>query len=380
MSNSPFNEIPIELLQLDLENPRFGLLPATDQLEAIRILVANANIRELWSSIAVSGFLRFEPLIAIPSQDDPDHFIVIEGNRRLAACKTLLDPTLLNGASLKRVPILNDEQRTQIATLPVMVVRERSDADAFIGFKHVNGPATWSSLAKARFGVRMLEDLSDKRSKREKLAELSNKLGDSRNLLLRVFVGYKIYRQALELEIVEEPPDNGKPIEFSHLYTMLNNPPTREFLGLPEGPLSEESIVDNPIHETHHEPLRELFGWLYGGNSVIRSQGTDRPKLQKVIASSEGLDALRTTGDLNYAYGAAGLDAIDWDQKVSTCLHNARMVDDGAIEILEFLSSEDAASVLSRVMKAELHLKSVSAKLQGRAQTSDPTPRQGPKE
>lgn len=95
MSDPLYAEIPTDRLHLDLTNPRFGLFEAHDGDEALRLLVNGANIKELWASITSSKFERYEPLIAIEHDERPGDYIVIEGNRRLAACQTLLRPEAL---------------------------------------------------------------------------------------------------------------------------------------------------------------------------------------------------------------------------------------------------------------------------------------------
>lgn len=358
-------EVPIDELSLDLENPRFGLFEAKDHDEALRLLVTGANVKELWASILSSGFERYEPLIALDDARRPGELVVIEGNRRLAACKTLLEPHRLGAALARRVPELPQNIRQTIETLPVVKVNSRSEASAYIGFKHVNGPATWSSLAKARFGVKMLEDSNDWRSRVDRMKELTQKLGDSRGMLLRVFVAFKIYQQAIESEIIEPATFDGARFQFSHLYTMLNHPPTRDFIGLPEGPLSEASVVDQPIPEDYLGNLRELFDWLFGEGSVIRSQGTDRPRLQKVIASTDGLEALRSTSDLNYAYNAAGLESEDWFKNLSLCMHMVRKLDAGVIEIMPRFSDGELSESKKKVAQAGAYMRSIEGKLNG---------------
>ncbi|MGR3273341.1 ParB N-terminal domain-containing protein [Thalassococcus profundi] len=362
MQNDRQQEIPLEQLDLDLQNPRFGLLAAEDQNEALRILYESADLKELWRSIAQVGFERFEPLIAIPGASE-GRFIVIEGNRRLAACKTLINPSELGRSAMRALPELGPSQRASIDTLPVVVVRDRAEADAFIGFKHVNGPATWSSIAKARFGVRLLEAEISAVSRKEKMQDLSDKLGDGPSVLLRTFVGYKVYQQAIAEGIADAPVEGDKPIEFSHLYTMLNHPPTRSFLGFSPGPLSADDVRDNPVPPDAVPRLKELWDWLFGEKSVIARQGTDRPRLQKVIATENGLAALRETKDLDYAYKAAGLDAGDWKQRLSAALHNSRLLDEGVFEVVEHLEKGEIEDARKQIEKARRYLFSALQKL-----------------
>ncbi|WP_162142399.1 ParB/Srx family N-terminal domain-containing protein [Cucumibacter marinus] len=361
--NHQIADIELEKLHLDIANPRFGLFSANSEPEALTLLVDTANVKELWASIATLGFERFEPLITIADEKNPGHFVVIEGNRRLAACKTLENPELL-GSRQGRVPRISARVRKSIQRLPVVQVKNRTDAESYIGFKHVNGPATWNSLAKARFGVKMLESRNDKRSLKDRMKELTSKLGDSRGMLLRVFVAFKIYEQAIAQDIISNKQIDTQKVQFSHLYTMLNNPQSREFIGLPATALSEESVIDDPVPYSHLDKLAELFGWLFGENSVIQSQGSDRPKLQKVLASREGLEALRASNDLNYAYATAGLNRADWLDQIHQCAALAKKIDGEALEVLTDTRELDTPNAKSTLTRTRQYIDSTLSKIQ----------------
>ena len=81
-------------LTFDCKNPRlpeFGLTKNSTEAEVIKVLWTAMDVRELVMSIAASGFLRHEPLI-VAVEDGKN--VVIEGNRRLAAVKVLVDPAV----------------------------------------------------------------------------------------------------------------------------------------------------------------------------------------------------------------------------------------------------------------------------------------------
>ena len=92
----------------------------------------------------------------------------------------------------------------------------------------VNGPARWSSLAKARFGVNFFESLEGRLAPRERLQSLAKQLGDSRGVIIRLLVSYKIVEQARNLGYFEQLKVEESNIEFSHLYTLINNPQSRQ--------------------------------------------------------------------------------------------------------------------------------------------------------
>lgn len=346
-------DIEPDKLSLDRLNPRFGLAEAGSESEALKILLETADLRELWNSISERGFEKFEPLVAT---EENGELVVLEGNRRLAAVKLLLNPDLLTRDSpRKKIPEIEQEKLDTCRALPVVVVKDREAAAGYIGFKHVNGPARWSSLAKARFGVHFYEEMDGRLTSQQRLQSLTKQLGDSRGVILRLLVAYKIVQQSIALGQFDRLNIDDGSIEFSHLYTLINNPDSREFIGLPRAPLSEGLIRENPIPDSHHSQLYEVLSWLYGERSVIKSQGTDRPRLQRVLASSEGIEELRLTGDLASAETVAGLKNEDWLASLAKVYQMLQKASSDAAIVVDDLNEENLAharSLLSRLSKS----------------------------
>lgn len=352
-------EIELGKLHLDLENPRFGLSDAKDETAALALLRDRANLKELWDSIAEKGFERYEPLVAF---DDKKlgHLVVIEGNRRLAAVKILADQRLAESLGIKNVPDITNEVRSTFVTLPVNVVKSRDEADDYIGFKHINGPASWGSLAKAKFGVMLFEKMPIVAGANDsRLQVLSRRLGDSRQLLLRTLVGYKVFEQARDLDMLDEELLGRNVLDFSHLYTMLQNPATRVFLGLGADPLSEENIKDNPVPKTHVDKLGYLINWLFGTEdepSLIKSQGTDRPKLTKVLASAVATETLISTRDFDRAADEAGFSTDRWFANVIKLETTAKGVADGVSDLPQETERAEMDKSMTRLEKAKRHI------------------------
>src|SRR5580700_3461590 len=88
-----YRHYPVGSLLLDAENPRlveYGLTAGATQFDILRVLWERMAISELAMSIAYNGYFEHEPLFAITHPGSED-LVVIEGNRRLAAVKLLLD-------------------------------------------------------------------------------------------------------------------------------------------------------------------------------------------------------------------------------------------------------------------------------------------------
>jgi hypothetical protein len=344
-------------LSLDTNNPRFGLSQAQDEAHALEILAETADLKELWDSIAERGFEKFEPLVAVY---EGDKLVVLEGNRRLAAVKLLLNPSQVRSEIVrKRIPTISAERLDTCRELPVAIVKDRDEAAGYIGFKHVNGPARWSSLAKAKFGVDLFESLDGQKTPQERMRSLTKQLGDSRGLIIRLLVAYKVVMQAISLGVFDQIGVDQSDIEFSHLYTLINNPDSRAFIGLSRAPLGESMIVDDPIPENYVANLRELLGWLYGPKSVIKSQGVDRPRLQRVLASGDGLRELRTTGSLDAAEAVAGLRNEDWLDILAKASTLAGKASADAAVVSADLSEEDIAQALRLLKRLDAQVRQI---------------------
>ena len=309
--------VATDKLLIDLDNPRFGLKQASSRVEALALLVKRAKLDELWNSITSQGWLDLEPMVCIESDNKSGHFIVLEGNRRLAAIKAMIDPNILDERYRNRVPIISKDLRRDLRQINVIVVNNRRDVDAFIGFKHVNGPASWGSLPKAKFATGMYRRLvHGGEQKTEALNKITKALGETTNsAMLRKIVGYEVLEQAIELDFVSREQVEERNFDFSHLYTMMPNPATRSFLGWGKDPLNIDLMKSNPVSDNYIDNLRLLIGWLFGTEGisrVISAQGADRPKLQKILAHNAATETLINTGNFHQAAAKANLDVDSW--------------------------------------------------------------------
>lgn len=81
-------EVEIKQLLFDPHNPRLPEPIGENQTEIFRFLVSEIGIDDVMQSIAASGMIPGDPIIA-RSAEVQGKYYVIEGNRRLAALKLL---------------------------------------------------------------------------------------------------------------------------------------------------------------------------------------------------------------------------------------------------------------------------------------------------
>lgn len=289
--------VPMEVsgLTFDLENPRlpeFGLTDNSTEDDVIKVLWEAMDVEELVMSIVASGFFRHEPLIV--ARENRKN-IVIEGNRRLAAVKVLLNPKIAKDLKAD-IPTITKRAKSALRELPT-VSGTRKGAWRYLGFKHVNGPAKWSSYAKSRY----IADVHRKFG--VKLEDIAKQIGDTHRTVQRLFRGLMVIEQAEQLKVFSRNDRWRSHFSFSHLHTGLGYSGISTFLGL----RSETDEDPEPVPPEKKEELRELCLWMYGSKReetppVIEKQNPHLRQLDAVVSNREALAALRKGVALSVAH------------------------------------------------------------------------------
>ncbi len=295
MSSASIEYVAIQDLDFDRQNPRmpeFNVEAGSTDAEVIQILWDAMDVRELVMSIAASGYFRNEPLI-VTNEDGRD--IVIEGNRRLAAVRLLLEPDLID-VPVGNIPKIDEAAKTDLLALPT-IRGSREEMWRYIGFKHVNGPAKWSSYAKSQYIVDVRKRYGIG------LDDIAKQIGDTHRTVQRLFRGIVVIEQAEKMGVFQREDRWNTRFASSHLYTGLGYTGISGFIGIDADP--DDSY--EPVPETNKEELRLLFLWLYGSRSqdarpVIKSQNPDLRRLDAVVANREAIAALKAGTELSYAY------------------------------------------------------------------------------
>ena len=293
MNSGEIRSLDVSELAFDVKNPRLaGFDTGGGEPEIIKMLWEMMDVEELALSIAASGYFAHEPMIATTEGGSN---VVIEGNRRLAAVKLLRRPALGRDFNA-RIPRISNELRESLAQIPVLS-STRENAWRYLGFKHVNGPAKWSSYAKSRY----IADVH--RNYGEPLDEIAKQIGDTHNTVRRLYRGLMVIEQAERVGAFSRDDRWRGHFAFSHLYTGLQYPGIGEFLALE----STSDEIQDPVPQEKRDNLRELLVWIYGSRSqkkppVIQSQNPHLRWLDTVLANREALAALRQGIDLSLAF------------------------------------------------------------------------------
>lgn len=290
--------LPLRDLLLDEENPRLAssILGKPTQEELVRVLWEDMAVDEVGLSIEANGYYDHEPLIVIPGRGKAKgKYIVVEGNRRLAAVMLLTD-SKLNKRIGANLPAASKKRKKELESLPVSIHASRKELWSYLGFRHINGTKPWDSFSKAEYvaHVRREYDIS--------LREIAKRIGDRHSTVLRLYNGYVVLRQAETSAGFDRSDRIRNRFYYSHLYTAIDQPEFRVFLGLQSGELSA-----NPVRKSKRRELRELMIWLYGRQStntqpVILSQNPDLNHLREILGNTRALASLRKGSSLQRAH------------------------------------------------------------------------------
>ena len=297
VAETKYPRIEVQKLLLDARNPRlaeFGIGPDAKQFELLETLWKEMAVEEVAMSIAYSGYFEHEPLFV--EDAEKGRYVVIEGNRRLAAVKLLLDAELRKRLRATNLPTITRDEAERISELPV-VPTTRKDCWRYLGFKHVNGPATWGSYAKAQYIAHVHNDYG------VALEDIAAQIGDSNSTVQRMYRGLMIVAQAEAANVFNRADIAKSRFYFNYIYTGMDYPGISSFLGLGTKGTTERK----PVASSKVKNLRDLFLWLYGSESqdipsLIQSQNPDLKTLDNVLTQDAGIRALRDGLPLSVAY------------------------------------------------------------------------------
>ena len=304
-------------LLFDKENPRlveFGASEYTEE-KLINLLWKEMAINELVMSILAFGFFKHEPLYVMAGQDD--NFIVLEGNRRLAAVRSILNPDLVSGGKMDKYKkqISEGLKESLESSIPVIVLQSRQDAWQLLGFKHVNGPAKWGSYAKAKYIAQVHNSFG------VELNKIAEQIGDTNKTVRKLYQGLMVLEQAVNQTEFSIDDIRAPRLYFSHLYTALGYENIRNYIGL-----SDDFESSNPVPEEKLKNLQEVMDWIFGSKMrdvkrCVVTQNPDLRKLVEILGNDLSVSALKASGDINIAYDLT----IDDNDALREALANARL-------------------------------------------------------
>jgi hypothetical protein len=340
--------VPVEHLYLDPNNPRFmgveskNITPKDKytnpkvQQKALQNM-KNYGIEDLRNNIEEVGFLPIDKMVVAEIEGSPDEYYAIEGNRRLAAIKWLLQDHEAEGLALR------PEILESIKNLEVYVLVDASDLERsqnFIqGIRHMSGVRDWRPYQKAKVYNELI-------SEGKAANEIAKMFGTNTPTVMRY------YRAFLACQEFQSDDTYGQhwDVELFRMFDdVMRRPRLRnDWLGWDEDLKKFKNVSE----------VEYFYKW------ITRDPETNERKipganyikdLDEVASHPEALEYLKNEGSTLTSALAMVREKpeISWISRIETAISTLRQIE---VADLEKLSSEDEAKLveLQRVITKTL--------------------------
>ena len=144
-------------IALDRDNPRINVESADKESDIIRKLILYEDVQDLARKIVKTGLLAGERIIVAQEQGQ---WVVLEGNRRICACKLLLSNQLVPAEFRKTFPkISTASEIALIEKVDADVAPDRKAAEPILTLRHTkSGVRKWKPVARMRRVRRLLDE------------------------------------------------------------------------------------------------------------------------------------------------------------------------------------------------------------------------------
>lgn len=245
-------------LHLDLENPRFAsstlvdnAAKLPDESDVIKHLMKYADIESLANGINRTKYLHGSEIITC-YEDNSGKLIVAEGNRRVCACKLLLDRTLVPPQYVDTFPKASQETTDNIKSVTINLYESKESVQSYLSDRHINGVKKWSALEKNNYYMNLFQQYRD-------VGVVKTYTSDSLGTVKKSIIKYQFFMSVFKIL-----KDNGYKLEIE---TIDYLPLVDRFMALlvgndPDVGLSLKLDKDRLVYlcpDNKQEKLREIL-------------------------------------------------------------------------------------------------------------------------
>ncbi len=252
-------------LFLDPQNPRIPPSPKPlSQRELIEELVLHDDVLELAKTIAANGFFPNEPLVAVKEKEG---VFVVEGNRRLTACKLLLEPALAPTSFQTRFRTLSATiDPKHLGSIPTLVAPSRDAAIPLIIARHTAVQISkWQPAMQANYYHSLIQNGLT-------LEEVANRFHLQPSEIKSELVSHNLYSMARRLKLPDEVCSvvrDPRKFKLTTLTRIFDTPATKEFFGINYS--DSGGIVGNVDPSEFNKGFSKIVSDVAGGKADSRT-------------------------------------------------------------------------------------------------------------
>lgn len=223
-------------LLLDPNNYRFldveGYKPVTQrsrfpepgvQEKALQTLLSNSSfeLSALRDSILSNGFVPFEQIVVEKFGDsEPQTYLVVEGNRRTAAIKTLLRDHKAGAVTIPS-DVMSTLQHIPVVEIIGTDLERQRYQKTLMAIRHVAGIREWGAYQQAKLIVEMYDN------EEHAFGPVAQRVGISTREVARRYRAYKALQQ---MEEDDEFGEHAEPRLYSFFHEAVSQPKVRDWL------------------------------------------------------------------------------------------------------------------------------------------------------
>jgi len=275
------DKVAVTSLFLDSRNPRLPAKPTSlSQQQLIEELVLHDDVYSLAKDIVTMGYFPDERLIVV---DEDGKRKVVEGNRRLAALKLLINPDLAPAIKVSRFKELSKRaQAAEMQKVRIIIAPSREAAYVLLLNKHTQTAiAKWSLIQQARFFKTILDDGMS-------AVEISKRYSVSVGGISDFMQMLEMYEVACTLELPEkinESVMDSRNFPASTLQRIYQRTATQKFLGIEFN--AAKQLVGKIDKEEFKKGYARIVSDIVGGNVDSRIAG-DNKKIDLYLGEISG--------------------------------------------------------------------------------------------
>lgn len=354
-------DIPLDDLLLDPNNYRIQELSGFELVKEERFHVEQVqkttlarlqkeSLKELRASIIANGFLPIERIVVTPYPHQEGKYLVIEGNRRVAALKSIAEQR--EGG----VEIPAGVQET-LKAVPCVVADDSSDFPHFkqtlMGIRHVGGIRPWGGYQRAK----LIADLRDDHNLDGQT--VAERLGLN---VQEVNRRYRAYKALQQMQGNDEFGEYATPALYPLFHEAIAIPGVRDWLGWDGSankftsasnvdvfyglitPYSdEETSTSRPAKLSTYSDVRELKNVMGNSEALTMLLNPDRSLMDALTIARKDELSRKWRSEVSEARTAlekiSALEVKRFDTGDIDAIKQLRSVADQVIEIYDTLKS-----------------------------------------
>ncbi len=334
--------LSVDRLILDYENPRLPeRLHRQPQSEILRYLYEQGALEELAYSYRDNGFFPQEPLL-VAREGEEGTYTVVEGNRRLAALMILHGIPEADDVGFAGID-LSAERLEQLREIPCVLIEDRNQIHAYLGFRHIGGLKTWPPEAKARYLLAEVHRLVDE-GFTDPFRELGRRVGSNAQGVRNPYLAIRILLYAreefgLNVAYIQDH-------RFGVWLRCMNSADIRNYIGLSQARTYQE--IEQALDRINLERLAEVLEDL-GGNAgrsrAVLGDSRDVTIYGRALTDERAYATLRKTGDLSLARQV--VEELDLEPRAQRLVKSLELF----LDTLHRAETVDISSSLLQVME-----------------------------